>query len=125
MENQKLPSSPTKNYAIKRIDEEDIIISLQARDAILKELEKGARFIFIKDHVLMLNSIKSIDPIIETISIPPRPQAIYLGIRDAAFATQQKCNFIPDNIKEIEAWDKKYGDSENPYLEDGKKFSSY
>jgi len=45
-----------------------------ARDEILKALNDGARFIQIGKYTLMLNSIKSIDPLWGEENIPPRPQ---------------------------------------------------
>lgn len=83
MDNQKLqslhqtqtgiPEEWKEHFYIKRIDEEDIKISLIERDAILKALNGGQRFIQIGKYTLMLNSIKSIDPIYEPDNTPPMP----------------------------------------------------
>jgi len=86
MKNQKLKSShqtqtgiPDKwkeRFLIKRIDEDDIIITLEERDGILRALNEGDRFIQVTKYTLMLNSIKSIDPFWPPDNIPPRPKAV-------------------------------------------------
>ncbi len=114
MEDQRLQLSPTNlpdkfkpKYVIKRIDEADIIISLEARDAILVQLDKGARFILIKDHILMLNSIKSIDPLWGEKNIPPRPKAVYMF--NGAKVDYPMYDDKAENQEDIDEWDKYFG----------------
>lgn len=86
MEDQKLTSSHQiqrgtehkweERFFIKRIDEEDIEITLRERDSILLSLNEGKRFIQIGKYTLMLNAIKSIDPKWGKDNIPPKPKEI-------------------------------------------------
>jgi len=105
MEDQKLPLSiPSEweeRFLIKRIDEKDIIISLEERNSILDNLRKGIRFVQIGKYTLMLNSIKSIDPFYEPDNIPPKP---------GVYETKEK----------LELWEKLFGYSVKQ-LEDGKR----
>lgn len=101
---QKLPSSTPPNlqerFFIKRIDEEDIEISLEERNAILESLNKGVRFVQIGKFTLMLNAIKSIDPKWGAKNIPPIPKEEYGEGKLVDGVMQQKLI----NKKEIDLW---------------------
>lgn len=103
-----IPPEWEERFLIKRIGEEDIEISLKARDAILQALESGARFIQIGKYTLMLNSIKSIDPRWEPNNIPPRPRenVDIIGTMGNVAKTQVT------NQAEIDLWDQLYGGKE-------------
>ncbi len=97
---QSLPQTRTGKYAerfvLKRIDEQDIEISLEQRNSILEKINSGARFIQIDKYTLMVNSIKSIDPKWGSKNIPPRPS--------------EKCELIEGravvvNSDELDEWD--------------------
>lgn len=101
MEKAKLSlSSNYKYYLIKRIDSDDIEISRETRDMILKAMADNARYVQVGEYTIMVNSIRSIEP-----SMPPKPKP------------QQ--NFDPDkgyyltNQDEIDAWEKKYLNENN------------
>lgn len=69
-----VPEAWKEKYLIKRIDEDDIEISLEVRNEILKALQAGTRFIQLGKYTLMLNAIKSIDPKYGARNVPPRPE---------------------------------------------------
>lgn len=69
-----VPEKWQEHFLIKRIDEEPIEINLSERDVILKNLAQGQRYIQIGKYTLMLNSIKSIDPLYEPDNIPLCPK---------------------------------------------------
>jgi hypothetical protein len=100
-----IPANWQEHFLIKRIDEKDIEIDLEQRNAILQALNAGARFIQIKKYTLMLNSIKSIDPKYEPDNIPPRPVEYYIYNGDA---TKEKVTKTLANGSDIELWDKLY-----------------
>jgi len=117
MTNQKLstlqndiPEKWRERYYIKRIGEDDIEISLQARDGILTALNNGVRFIQIGKFTLMLNSIKSIDPKWGSNNIPPRPKIRYinLGMNEKTGQVVREQN--KEDIKELEKWHNLFGD---------------
>lgn len=58
-------SKDNRKFLIKRIDAEDIEIDNAERMIVLKALNAGVRFVQVRDYTLMLNAIKSIDPIRE------------------------------------------------------------
>lgn len=98
-----IPEKWREMFVIKRINEEDIVISLEQRDGILKALNDGARFVQIRKHTLMLNSIKSIDPYWDNEeNIPPRPREnqVITG------TTGNVMQYVVDNEEEIALWDK-------------------
>jgi len=101
-----LPEKWKPKYIIKRIDEQPIEISLGARDAILAELKKDARFILVKDHVLMLNSIKSIDPLWKN-NIPPKPKPLFMynGAKVDYPMSEEA-----ENQVELDEWEKYFGE---------------
>lgn len=68
-----IPNEWKEHFLIKRIEEEDIRVTLEERNAILQALTNGSRFVQIGKYTLMVNSIKSIDPVYEPDNIPPRP----------------------------------------------------
>ena len=49
-------------YIIKRIDEDGIRINGTERAGILQAMRNGVRFVELRNYIIMLNSIKSIDP---------------------------------------------------------------
>ena len=101
-----IPEKWREMFVIKRINEEDIVISLEQRDGILKALNDGARFVQIRKHTLMLNSIKSIDPYWDNEeNIPPRPREnqVITG------TTGNVMLYVVDNEEEIALWDKLFG----------------
>lgn len=73
LENLLIPDKWKPKYLLKRINEEDIKISKVTRDEILKQLANGGRFVQIGEYTVMLNSIKSIDPLWGAKNIPPPP----------------------------------------------------
>lgn len=95
----KIPEKWKERFIIKRIDEEDIDISLQERDMILSSLNKGQRFIQIGKYTLMLNGIKSIDPKWGPKNTPPRPKPQYRYEEKG-----EKILQITTNEAEIEEW---------------------
>lgn len=70
----KIPPKWQERFLIKRIGEADIDISLEERNAILRALKSGTRYIQIGKYTIMINSIKSIDPKYGDKNIPPRPK---------------------------------------------------
>ena len=104
-----IPHSWRQNYLIKRIGEADIEISKEVRDAMLASLANGDRFVQVGEYTLMLNSIKSIDPLHEPNNIPPRPQreSQYAGVADNG---QTQYTITKSSIRNQELWDKLFGD---------------
>jgi hypothetical protein len=99
-----IPEKWRERFYIKRIGENDIEISLEARDEILKALNAGTRFIQIGKYTLMLNSIKSIDPKWGNKNIPPRPE-----VRLETFGVSEKtgqmiCADNKKDLKELKEW---------------------
>lgn len=114
MKNQKLslsqnniPEKWRERFYIKRIGEDDIEISLEARDEILKALNAGVRFIQIGKYTLMLNSIKSIDPKWGDKNIPPRPEKS-LHITHVSGKNKVLTKII--NQEEIDLWNELFGE---------------
>jgi hypothetical protein len=109
-----IPPEWREGFLIKRIDEEDILITLEQRNAILKALNEGTRFIQVGKFTLMLNSIKSIDPVYPPDNIPPRPEPEeeLVDIKDGTAVTRVI------NQEKIDLWDSLYG-SEVKALPDG------
>jgi len=115
MENQKLQSLPQtpigrpskweEKFLIKRIDEQDIEITLEQRNAILKALNDGQRFIQVGKYTLMLNGIKSIDPKWGANNIPDRP-----SINKRAEIIDGKGIIIITNQNEIDEWNTSFGE---------------
>lgn len=100
-----IPLKWQEKFFIKRIEEEDILITLEQRNVILKALNDGVRFIQIGKYTLMLNSIKSIDPRYEPDNIPPEPDLkdVFERIKDGKAIMRTGVN-----QKEIELWNKLY-----------------
>ena len=100
-----IPDEWKEKFVLKRIEEKDIIISLEERDYILKSLNAGGRFIQIGKYTLMLNSVKSIDPFYEPNNIPPQPKQEY----ETKIVDGQAIQIIT-NKKELELWNSLYQD---------------
>ncbi len=97
-----IPEELKERYLIKRIKEDDIEISLDQRDKILKMLESGVRFIQIDKYTLMLNSIKSIDPKWGSANIPPRPNT-------RTELNKEIGKLYITNQRDLDLWDYLYG----------------
>jgi hypothetical protein len=97
----KIPAKWQERYIIKRIDEDDIEISLQERNAILQALNEGARFVQLRKYTLMLNGLKSIEPKWGEANIPPRPK------KDWRYDDNADVEVI--NQKELDEWDSYFG----------------
>lgn len=111
MTSQKLPTSASQlpekwrpKYLLKRIGEEDLTISLETRDEILRQLAGGGRFVQIGEYTIMLNGIKSIDPFWRGKNVPPRPIEV-LGYE----ATERGFGAKITNQTELDEWEKCFG----------------
>lgn len=69
------PPEWKERFLIKRIGEDNIEITLDERNQILRSFNNGDQYIQIGKYTLMLNSIKSIDPFYEPDNIPPCPKS--------------------------------------------------
>mgnify|MGYP001567345963 CR=1 FL=1 len=74
-----VPEKWREHFYLKRIDEEDLVITLEERNGILLALERGDRFVQIRKYTIMLNAMKSIDPCWGEKNIPPRPEIKWGG----------------------------------------------
>lgn len=99
-----IPPKWQPKYLIKRIGESDITITKDTRDGILRALTDGQKFIQVGEYTIMLNGIKSIDPLWGEKNIPPRPEPDrkmeVLG--EVAHETVA-------NQEEIDNWDRLFG----------------
>lgn len=104
----RIPAKWQERFLLKRIDEEDIVITLAQRDAILGALDAGARFVQIGKYTLMLNGIKSIDPYWPPNNVPPRPGEEHrqVEIKDNKIFTEVV------NQDEIDLWDQLFARKE-------------
>lgn len=103
---QSLPSIPSKyqeRFLLKRIDEQDIELTLGERNAVLEALIAGSRFAQIRKYTIMLNSIKSIDPMWGDKNIPPRPKEVKDYVMEGEIAKE-----ILLNKPELDVWDSIY-----------------
>jgi hypothetical protein len=100
-----IPSKWQERFLLKRIDEKDILITLEQRNMILNSLNNGARFIQIGKYTLMLNAIKSIDPFYGEDNIPPRPKELHEITSDGDGFSK-----IIVNQDELDLWDKLFKD---------------
>lgn len=100
-----IPLEWQERFIIKRIKEENIEITLKQRNLILESLGRGDNFVQIGKYTLMINSIKSIDPVWEPDNIPPRPREV----RD--FETiEGKEQLVITNKEILMLWDKLFKD---------------
>ena len=72
LESPKLPKNWRECFILKRIGEENLYITEDEKRLIDLALVEGIRFAFIRNHTLMLNTIKGIDPRYGEDNIPPR-----------------------------------------------------
>jgi hypothetical protein len=103
-----IPEEWQEHFLIKRIQEDSITITLQERDAILKALNEGQKFIQVGKFTLMLNAIKSIDPVYPPDNIPQRPKE--LEMHPGAIMDRSQNPIM--NQKEIDLWDKIFGEKQ-------------
>lgn len=101
LEQVKRPAKFEERFLLKRIGEEDIEITLAQRNAVIEALGSSSRFIQINKHTIMVNAIKSIDPLWGEDNIPPRPRP-----KDAFL---EEYNRDPENDAEGREWDKVFG----------------
>lgn len=104
-----LPPEWQEKYLLKRIGEPDIVLSLDQRDAILKALLGSARFIQVDKYTIMVNSIKSIDPMYGPKNIPKRPEEQYV----IGKWNEGRGNVITKTITnqaELDLWDKLFAE---------------
>lgn len=101
---QGIPSKWQPKYILKRIGDEDINISLETRNEVLRQLANNGRYVQIGEYTIMLNAIKSIDPSYGSKNIPPRPVEQYISSFIGGKAVQTL-----KNREEIEEWDKLFG----------------
>lgn len=118
MVNQKLQSSDQtqlgipeewkEKFVIKRIEEKDIEITLEEQRAILVALNQGQKYIQLGKYTLMLNSIKSIDPVYEPDNIPPKPKEK----TDGKLVNNIWVEHVT-NQDEIDLWERLFGEKKN------------
>ena len=105
------PSKWEERFLIKRIGEDDIEITLGERDAILKALDQGQKYIQVKKYTLMLNGIKSIDPKWGEKNIPPKPRPITERVEEYV-GSMAIIRERVENQREIEEWEALFGKEE-------------
>ncbi|MEM7124995.1 MAG: hypothetical protein AAF702_01630 [Chloroflexota bacterium] len=99
-----LPKKWQPKYKVKRIGEKDIVISWKTRDAVLKALVDGRKFVQVGHYTLMLNAIKSIDPFWGDTNIPPKPD------KKTYFSAETLSpQFTAFSLQEREEWEKYFG----------------
>lgn len=106
-----LPSSVPlewqEKYLLKRIGESDIVLTLEQRDAIIKALLGNSRFIQVDKFTIMVNTIKSIDPMYGAKNIPDRPAEQFRIIPGTHPSTIVK---MVTNQAELDLWDKLFAE---------------
>ncbi len=105
---QGIPSKWKPKYILKRIGDEDISISLETRNEVLKQLANNGRFVQIGEYTIMLNAIKSIDPMFGAKNIPSRPKAEYT-YEPSDSGDLNTMTRIITNQEEIDEWDELFG----------------
>lgn len=91
LSDSRVPEKWKKKYILKRIDEEDIIITLEERNIILAALSNNVRFVQIGEFTLMVNAIKSVEPFWGGNNIPPRPKVYsFGGMGDGKYEKEQE-----------------------------------
>lgn len=100
-----IPPKWQPRYLLKRIGEEDIEIPLATRDAIVKALAAGLKYVQVGEYTIMLNAIKSIDPLWPPQNIPPRPKAT----ADVEVKYGKAFTSI-SNQAELDLWDRLFGE---------------
>lgn len=105
-----IPSKWQEKFLLKRINEEDIELTLEQRNGVLIALDKGARFAQIGKYTIMLNAIKSIDPLWGDDNIPPQPKEI-----TSTSIVGNKALTTITNQNEIDLWFKLFGQSRLGY----------
>lgn len=103
MDKSIIPHQWRERFLIKRIDAEDIEIGEDQKDAILKLLADGQRFVVVGKYTLMLNGIRSIDPKYPPNNVPPRPEE-----KTTTEIVDGRAVQAITNQDELELWDKLY-----------------
>lgn len=99
-----IPSKWEEKFILKRIDENDIELTLNQRNAFIEAMARGDRFVQIGKYTIMVNSIKSIEPKWGEKNIPPRP--------DEKVDEEIKGNtaiLTVKNQEELDEWDRLFG----------------
>lgn len=109
---RKRPPKWEERFVIKRIEEEDIEISLAERNALVNALNANKRFAQLGKHTIMLNSIKSIDPLYGDLNIPPRPKPTY-SYKEIRPGTMKE---TITNQAELDEWDALFGEVDKKLL---------
>jgi hypothetical protein len=104
MSENPLPRKWMPKYYLKRIGEDDIVISQETRNEVVRLLAKNGKFVQIGEFTIMLNTIKSIDPYWPPDNIPPKPKQKmqYIGGYEGS-------NLKEANAKERQEWEKYFG----------------
>ena len=97
-----IPIKWQERFIIKRIDEANIEISLAERDGILRAMNIGQRFVQVRKYTLMVNTIKSIDPLWGDDNIPPRPTEVLDYVKTNKENTLLE---VVLNQEELDEWD--------------------
>ena len=99
-----IPSKWKPKYILKRIGEENIYISQLTRDGMLNQLAEGKKYVQIGEFTIMLNAIKSIDPLWQPNNTPPRPKPMFDVQMNGDQATK-----LQTNQEELKEWEKLFG----------------
>jgi hypothetical protein len=103
-----MPSKWQPRYTLKRIKDEDIEISQQTRDEILRQLAGNGKYVQIGEYTIMLNAIKSIDPKWGKNNVPPKPKPIYEYTERPD--KDNTVSSVVTNQGELDEWDKWFKD---------------
>lgn len=106
---QGIPSKWKPKYILKRIGDEDINISLETRNEVLKQLANNGRYVQIGEYTIMLNAIKSIDPMYGPKNIPTRPEPSYEYLPGKGMDGENVMQQRITNQDEIDEWNEIFG----------------
>lgn len=93
-------------FILKRIDEPELVLTLEQRNAIAEGYLRGDKAVIVGQHLIATFNIKSIDPMYGEDNIPPKPKALPVFKIINAKAQSEK---DPRDLKLIEEWEKFYG----------------
>lgn len=85
-------------FVLKRINQDDILITRKTRDVILQAMSGGAKFVQVRDYTVMINSICAIEPRWGEPNTPPsseiKPENISDPVLRASLLSLQQNRYV-------------------------------
>lgn len=85
-----------EKFILKRINADDLTITLEDRNALIGAMNDGGRFVQLGKYTIMVNTISAIEPYFPPFNVPKKPSFTALEIASGGDSYKEKQKLIEE-----------------------------